>query len=454
MIDDDLSLLLEFLRFPSVSTDPSRNAAVAQCADWLAGQIRDAGLSVEVIPTPGHPVVLAKNSHVPGRPTVLIYGHYDVQPEDPVGQWDSPPFDPVIRDGVIYARGATDNKGQIFAHIRGMAATIREEGELPVNVIVLVEGEEEIGSCNLESFLSKHRDALKCDVIAVSDTGMIAPGVPTLTYGLRGIAALEFRVKGPSVDLHSGIYGGAVRNPAVVVAQLIATLHRPDGSIAVAGFYDDVRPLEEWERAAWAQLPLGDAELKAVTGVSQLAGEHGYSGLERIWGRPTAEVNGIGGGFQGEGSKTVIPKEAFAKLTFRLVPNQDPARVLKLIEAHLRMHCPDGVLLEITPGHTGESYVADPHSKYGRAAQEALRIAFPGKPLALIREGGSIPIINTFKRVLGVETILVGLALPDCRAHAPNENFPVANFRAGIALNRALLMQLATTSESPGASSR
>jgi acetylornithine deacetylase/succinyl-diaminopimelate desuccinylase-like protein len=448
MVDDDLSLLLEFLRFPSVSTDPSRATAVAQCADWLAGQIRDAGLSAEVIPTQGHPVVLARNAHLPGKPTVLIYGHYDVQPEDPVGQWHSSPFEPVVRDGVIYARGATDNKGQIFAHVRGIAATIRERGELPVNVIVLVEGEEEIGSCHLESFLSTHRDSLKCDVIAVSDTGMIAPGIPTLTYGLRGIAALEFRVRGPGVDLHSGIYGGAVRNPAVVVAQLIGSLHRPDGSVAVEGFYDGVQPLEEWERTAWAQLPLGDAELKAVTGVPELAGEQGYSGLERIWGRPTAEVNGLGGGFQGVGSKTVIPKEAFAKLTFRLVPNQDPNRVLKLVEAHLRMNCPEGVVLDIMPGHTGESYATDPHSKYGEAAQEALRESFPAKPVALIREGGSIPIINTFKRVLGVETILIGLALPDCRAHAPNENFPVANFHAGIALNRALLRRLAVTGES------
>jgi acetylornithine deacetylase/succinyl-diaminopimelate desuccinylase-like protein len=250
-------------------------------------------------------------------------------------------------------------------------------------------------------------------------------------------------VKGPAVDLHSGIYGGAVRNPAVVVAQLIASLHRPDGGVAVEGFYNEVQPLQEWERTAWAQLPFGDAELKSVTGVPQLAGELGYSGVERVWGRPTAEVNGFGGGFQGEGSKTVIPKEAFAKLTFRLVPNQSPSRVLELVESHLRKHCPDGVTLEVLPGHVGESYVADPHAEYGLAAQKALGDAFPGKSIALIREGGSIPIINTFKRVLGVETMLLGLALPDCRAHAPNENFPVANFEAGIALNRALLKRLA-----------
>ena len=258
-------------------------------------------------------MVLAKNSHVPGRLTVLIYGHYDVQPEDPVGQWDSPPFEPVIRDGVIYARGATDNKGQIFAHIRGMAETIREERELPVNVIVLVEGEEEIGSCNLESFLSTHRDSLKCDVIAVSDTGMIAPGVPTLTYGLRGIAALEFKVKGPAVDLHSGIYGGAVRNPAVVVAQLIATLHRPDGSIAVEGFYDDVQPLAEWERAAWAQLPLGDAELKAVTGGLAARWRARIFWLGENLGAPDCGGERQWGGISGRGKQNGDPQGGFCK---------------------------------------------------------------------------------------------------------------------------------------------
>jgi acetylornithine deacetylase/succinyl-diaminopimelate desuccinylase-like protein len=445
MISEDLALrsLLDFLRFPSVSTDPARAAEVQRCAQWLAGQMEQAGMEVTVFKTPGHPVVVGRWGRDSSRPTVLIYGHYDVQPEDPVGEWSSPPFEPTIRDGVIYARGATDNKGQIFAHIQGVAASLREHGELPVNVVFLVEGEEEIGSPNLQPFLREHRDLLQCEVIAVSDTGMVAPSVPTLTYGLRGIAALEVRVKGPAVDLHSGIYGGAVRNPAAVVARLVASLHDGEGRVAVDGFYEGVSPLADWEREAWAHLPFGEAELREVTGVSALAGEPGFTALERIWGRPTAEVNGLGGGFQGVGTKTVIPKEAFAKLTFRLVPGQDPGRILERVEAHLKRHCPSGVSLEVIPGHSGEPYLTDPHSPGGEAAQKALREAFPGKPVALIREGGSIPIINTFKAELGVDTLLLGLALPDCRAHAPNENFPVENFRAGIALNQALLQQLA-----------
>ncbi len=443
MDDTALRSLFDFLRFPSVSTDPARRGSVADCAAWLAQQMREAGLSAEVYPTPGHPVVVGRNKPTPGLPTVLIYGHYDVQPEDPVSEWETPPFEPTVRNGVIFARGATDNKGQIFAHLQGVAATLREHGRLPVNLIMLVEGEEEIGSPNLQAFLQEHRESLGCDVIAVSDTGMVAPGVPTLTYGLRGIAAMELRVKGPSVDLHSGIYGGAVRNPATVVAQLVASLHDSEGRIAVPEFCDGVVPLEDWERQAWAKLPFGDAQLREVTGVPSLAGEPGFTALERIWARPTAEVNGLGGGFQGVGTKTVIPKEAFAKLTFRLVPGQDPERILDLAEAYLRKRCPEGVELELIRGHSGKPYVVDPHSACGKAAQDALRRAFRGRDLALIREGGSIPIINTFKEELGVDTLLLGLALPDCRAHAPNENFPVENFYAGMALNQALLEELA-----------
>jgi acetylornithine deacetylase/succinyl-diaminopimelate desuccinylase-like protein len=383
----------------------------------------------------------------------MIYGHYDVQPvdeparaegeaPDPNRHWLTPPFEPTIRDGVLFARGSTDNKGQIFAHITGIGQTLAEVGHLPVNLIVLVEGEEEIGSKHLEEFLEKNREELRCDIIAVSDTGMVAPGVPTFTYGLRGIAALELRVTGPASDLHSGIYGGAVMNPATAIGRLIASLHDAEGRVAVPGFYDGVAPLADWEREAWARLPLGDAEIQQLTGAPELAGEAGYSALERCWARPTAEVNGIGGGFQGAGTKTVIPREAFAKLTCRLVPNQQPD-VVEKVAAYLRANCPRGVKLEIASGHAGEPYLTDPHSSFGQAAQKALRRAFPDREIALIREGGSIPIVNTFKRVLGAETMLLGLALPDCRAHAPNENFPLENFFAGVRLNRALLEELA-----------
>jgi acetylornithine deacetylase/succinyl-diaminopimelate desuccinylase-like protein len=275
---------------------------------------------------------------------------------------------------------------------------------------------------------------------------MVAPGVPTFTYGLRGIAALELKVTGPATDLHSGIYGGAVANPATAVARLVASLHDANARVAVEGFYEGIPPLADWEREAWSRLPLNDDDLLTVTGAPELVGEAGYSSLERIWARPTAEVNGIGGGFQGVGTKTVLPREAFAKLTFRLVPQQNPELVMARVRSHLEANCPRGVNLTISGGHAGEPYVTDPHSSDGQAAQRALRRAFPGREIALIREGGSIPIVNTFKRVLGAETLLLGLALPDCGAHAPNENFPLANFEAGIQLNRALLEELAESS--------
>ena len=442
MSDPRLELLFEFLRFPSVSTDPARKDAVANCATWLSGKLAEFGLESSVHPTEGHPIVVARNGHRPGRKTVLIYGHYDVQPEDPVSEWKSAPFEPEVRDGIIFGRGSTDNKGQILGHILGVAETLKTNGELPVNLIFLIEGEEEIGSTHLEAFLQAHREELKCDVIAVSDTGMVARGVPTFTYGLRGITALEVRVHGPKTDLHSGIYGGAVMNPATAVARLLASLHATDGRVLVPGFYDEVNPLADWERTAWAALPYGDAEISAVTGSPELFGEAGYTSVERTWARPTAEVNGIGGGFQGVGTKTVLPREAFAKLTFRLVPNQTPHEIIEKVSAHLRAHCPPGVRLELLPGHGGEPYLTDPHSHFGKAAQAALARAFGTNHIALIREGGSIPIINTFKRVLGVDTLLLGLALPDCAAHGPNENFPVENFFAGIRLNQELLAEL------------
>jgi len=434
--------LLAFLRFASVSTDPERSSDVTACAVWLAEKLRAIGLAVELRPTGGHPIVLARNAHQPGRRTVMIYGHYDVQPPEPLELWDAPPFEPVVKGDVVFARGATDNKGQILAHVLGVAETLREHGDLPVNLIFLIEGEEEIGSTHLEAFLTAQREELRCDVIAISDTGMVAPGVPTLTYGLRGIAALELKVTGPATDLHSGIFGGAVANPATVLTRLVASLHDDEGRVAVNGFYDGVAPIAEWERSMWERLPMGDAEIAQVTGVPQLAGEAGFSSLERTWARPTAELNGIGGGFQGKGTKTVIPREAFAKLTFRLVPGQNPVAVMAAVRAHLRERCPASVRLEITGGHAGEPYLTDPHSAAGQAAQRALQRTF-GRDIALIREGGSIPIVNTFRKVLGVDSLLLGLALPDCRAHAPNENFPLENFFAGIRLNRALLEELA-----------
>ncbi len=439
----ELENLFSFLRFPSISTDSAHAGDVRACGEWLLAKLSEMGLAAEIHDTPRHPVVVARNAHVAGRRTVLIYGHYDVQPVDPLSLWTTEPFQPVIRDGKIWARGATDNKGQMMAHVMGVAKTLRESGELPVNLVFLFDGEEEIGSPNLASFLLHHCDELKCDVIAISDTGMVAPGVPTLGYGLRGIACCDVILRGPKGDLHSGLFGGAVANPAAALARLISSMHALDGTVTIEGFYDHVRPLEDWERKMWADLPgVADADFLKVTGSPGLFGEPGYTSAERTWARPTAEVNGIGGGYQGEGSKTVLPAEAFAKLSFRLVPDQTPKEIMEKVVNHLEWHCPPGVEVEVKPGHDGKPYVTDPNSKYGLAAQAALRKSFDAEPV-LIREGGSIPIVQTFHDILGSDTLLLGLALSDAQVHAPNENFPVENFEAGIRLNQALLVELA-----------
>lgn len=440
-MDAHLEDFVSFLRFPSISTDPAHKEDVAACAEWLRTKLSSMGLETVVHPTDGHPIVIAKNEHQAGRTTLLIYGHYDVQPVDPIALWTSPPFEPRIENDIIYARGATDNKGQILAHVLGIAEQLAQ-GPLPVNLIFVIEGEEEIGSANLERFLKKNAQSLACDVIAISDTGMVARNVPTFTYGLRGVASLEIELVGPAMDLHSGIYGGAVANPITVLAKILATLHDDDGRVAIAGFYDGVPELQSWEREAWSKLPINDDELKTQSGVPVLFGEPGFSALERTWARPTAEINGIGGGYQGEGTKTVIPSRAFAKLTFRLVPGQEPASVLEKVSAHLQRVCPPTVTLKLSGGHTGAPFLCDPHSRWGKAAQRALRKTFNGAEPALIREGGSIPIVTTFRDTLGADVLLLGLALPDCRAHSPNENFHLENFRAGIRLNQALIAEL------------
>jgi acetylornithine deacetylase/succinyl-diaminopimelate desuccinylase-like protein len=443
MRDNYLEEYYSFLRFPSVSTDAKYSDKVRDCAAWVSQKLEKIGLESKVLPTPGHPIVWARNKHKNGRPTVLIYGHYDVQPPDPLELWDSPPFEPVLKNGYVFARGATDNKGQIFSHILGLQETIEKNGDLPVNVDLVIEGEEEVGSQNLGKFLTDNREALKCDVVLVSDTGMIAPKTPTISYGLRGVAALEIKVTGPKMDLHSGIFGGAVANPATTLARMLATLHDADGHIAVPGFYDDVVPLQDWEREAWKKLPIdADAEMLGETKAPALFGEKGFSTLERIWARPTAEINGMGSGYQGPGTKTVLPSHAMAKLTFRLVPNQEGDAIVDLVKKHLQKNLPPGVTLEMQSGHSGPWYLTDPHSKFGTAAQRALKKAF-NKDVALIREGGSIPIVSDFRKILGVETLLIGLALQDCRAHSPNENFPLENLEAGIRMNQAVLEELA-----------
>jgi acetylornithine deacetylase/succinyl-diaminopimelate desuccinylase-like protein len=436
--------LKAFLRFPSISTQPEHAPDLDSCAEWLREKLSSIGLEAAVHSTPGSPVVVAATPRDPAKRTVLIYGHYDVQPPEPLEGWTTPPFEPRIEEGRIYARGAADNKGQILAHILGVAETLREKGSLPVNVIFLIEGEEEIGSPNLEEFLREHREELACDLVAISDTAMAPGNKPALTYALRGIAAMELVVRGPARDLHSGLFGGAVANPVTVLSRLIASLHDENGRVRIPGFYDAVRPLEPWERTAASDLEKasgGDDAIRELAGVTQLVGEKGFSTIERIGARPTAEVNGIGGGYQGAGTKTVLPKEAFAKLTFRLVADQDPAVILAAAEEYLRSQTPPGVLLEVITGHSGAAYQSDPNSPDGLAARKALAGAFGAEPL-LLRDGGSIPILATLKEILGVDSYLLGLANPDSRIHSPDENMLIPNFLGGIRMSRILLEEL------------
>ena len=441
--DATLNQFFDFLRFGSVSTDSKYKDQVLGCAKWLVAKLKAIGLDAAQYSTPGHPIVVAHGPKKEGRPTVLIYGHYDVQPVDPLNLWHRPPFNPGVENGIVTARGASDNKGQIFAHILGIEHALKEKGDLPVNLILLIEGEEEIGSPNLAPFLDANRDSLACDVVVISDSSMIAPGHPTFTYGLRGLSAIEVTVTGPDHDLHSGIFGGAVENPATVLARLIAGLHDKNLKVKIDGFYEDVKALAPWERKAWKHLPLKEAELLKMTGAPALRGEKGYTPVERIWARPTAEVNGIGGGYQGEGTKTVLPSKAMGKFTFRLVPDQDPKKITALVQDYFRKNAPPSVHLHLVPGHSAEPYLVDPHAGFGAAAQKALGRLFPGKKPALIREGGSIPIVADFKSILNADTLLLGLALPDCNAHSPNETFPLAHLDLGANLNRYVLEEIA-----------
>lgn len=443
---DSITTLIEYLRFPSVSTQPEHAKDVAACATWLETLFKKMGLATTIHQTSGHPIVIARTIPDPKKRTILIYGHYDVQPPDPLSEWHSKPFEPRIDDqeGKIYARGSSDNKAPTLAHILGVAQTLEEKGSLPVNVIFLIEGEEEIGSPHLAAFLEKHREELKPDVILVSDTGMAPGNLPAMTYALRGVAALEFIVRGPSHDLHSGLFGGGIANPLTAAARLIASLHDEKGHVLIPGFYDEVQPLQEWERESaklLEQASGGDNSIKALAGVKELFGEAGFSTLERIGARPTVEVNGFGGGYQGKGTKTILPKEAFVKLSFRLVANQNPKKILDLAAAHLHNQLPPGVSLEIILGHSGEACFSDPQSKDGKAAQKALQETFGSAPF-LLRDGASIPIIADFKKILGVDALLVGLANPDCGMHSPNENMLLKNFLDGIKLNQLLLEKL------------
>lgn len=426
--ESHLAELTAFLRIPSISALAERKQDCGKAAAWLAERLQQAGLEhVKVHQTAGHPLVYGEWMHKTAAPTVLIYGHYDVQPVDPLKLWETPPFEPHVRNGRIYARGVSDDKGQLLAHVQALATMLAREGELPVNVKVLFEGEEEIGSPNLGRFVSEHRQDLAADVLVISDTGMVAPGKPTICCGLRGITTLEAHVYGAATDLHSGLYGGAVVNPLHTLAEIIAGLHDKNGRVTVPGFYDDVVELSAYEREQIAALPFDEDELMRRLGVTALVGEAGYSAMERISIRPTIEVNGMWGGFQGEGSKTVIPAQAHVKLSCRLVPNQDPQKIASAVAEHIQRACPVGARVQVELGHGGKPWACDPQTPVLQAAIRALSEAF-AQPVALARLGGSIPIVETFASVLHLPVILMGFAPPDANAHAPNESMDLCTW--------------------------
>lgn len=434
--------LCELLRIPSVSADSRRKSDVRRAAEWVAGQFRGLGLQVEICETPGHPIVYAEHKAAPGAPTVLVYGHYDVQPPDPLELWKSPPFEPTRRDGNLYARGATDDKGQMFTHVKSAEAWLKGPGgKLPVNLKYLIEGEEEVGSEHLDGFIGANKQRLKADVVVISDTGQFAPGVPAITYGLRGIAYYELRLFGPSRDLHSGTFGGGVMNPANALVKMLATLHDADGRVQVPGFYDEVLPLSAEERKQFAALPFDEAKFKQSIGLSDVAGEKGFTTLERRWARPTCDINGLTSGYQGEGAKTVLPATASAKFSFRLVPKQDPAKIRTALEEHLRKVCPPGIRLELTAFHGAPGVVVPLDSPYVAAAQRAIESGFGATPV-FMREGGSIPVVSTFHDLLGLDTLLLGWGLDDDNTHSPNEKFCLADFHRGIKASAYLWHEL------------
>lgn len=424
--------LFAFLRIPSVSARSEHRGDLRDAAAWLHAQCARIGMTVETLETPGHPIVLAEWRKAPkGAPTVLIYGHYDVQPPEPLELWTSPAFEPTIRDGKIFARGSVDDKGQLWLHIAALEAHLATRGSLPVNVIVLAEGEEEVGSDHLAPFVAEHKARLACDAVVISDSTMFAPGIPSILSSLRGLAYLQIDVTGPSSDLHSGMYGGAVVNPATALARIVASFHDADGRVAIPGFYDKVRPFPDAVREGMRALPFDETEFKAHLAVDALGGEPGFTTLEKLWTRPTCEVNGLLSGYTGEGAKTVLPGHAMLKVSCRLVPDQDPAEIGRLVEAHVRAVAPQGVTVQVTHLHGGHAWRADLSGPLYEAAARALAGAFGREPV-ITGEGGSIPVVSDFAKILGAPVLLIGFGLPGENAHAPDEWISQENFRKGM----------------------
>ena len=434
--------LKALLRIPSVSAQPAHDADTRLAAEFVRNDLRANGFAAELIDTAGHPIVYAERLDAPGKPTLLVYGHYDVQPPEPLEPWLSPPFEPTERDGNLYARGATDDKGQMFTHLKAAEGWLKAAGRLPLNLKFLIEGEEEVGGASLETFVAANHERLACDYAVISDTSQFARDQPAITYGLKGLAYFELIVRGAKTDLHSGTFGGAVANPCNALAVILASLKGSDGRIMVPGFYDSVRPLDDWERAEFARLPFSEAEFRASVGVPSLEGEAGYTTLERKWARPTCDVNGLYGGYQGPGPKTVLPCMAGAKLSFRLVPDQDPHTVAAQFRAHVQATCPAGVSYEIIEHHGAPAVLVDTQTPGVRAAARAIEAAF-GKAPVFMREGGSIPVVGLLKTELGVDSLLLGWGQNDDNLHGPNEKFALVDFHRGIKASAHLLEELA-----------
>jgi acetylornithine deacetylase/succinyl-diaminopimelate desuccinylase-like protein len=424
--------LKALLAIPSISALPAHAGDVRRCAGWCADEMRRVGLqNVRVIETPGQPIVYGDWLGAEGAPTILFYGHYDVQPVDPLDLWESPPFEATVRDGEIYARGAADDKGQVFMHLKAIEAHLGRNGRLPINIKFLLEGEEEVGSAHLDDFVRDHKQELAATVVVISDSAMFDRGIPSICYGLRGIAYMQIDLRGSSTDLHSGVFGGALANPAFVLAQMIAQMKDRGGHIKIPGFYDAVRPLQEDERQAWAALPFNEKTYRKDFGIPKLTGETGYSTLERIWARPTLEVNGLVSGFTGEGAKTVLPAVAMAKISMRLVPDQEPDVIAEQFEKYVHEIAPKTVAVKVTRMHGGRPWMAPFDSPYIKAAARAIEKGF-GRAPVLTRDGASIPVVSTFERELGLPSVLFGVGLPDENAHAPNEKLDLSNFHNGI----------------------
>lgn len=430
--DRYLAELKKLIAIPSVSTNPENKPDMQSCARWIVDHLKSIGMQkTEIYPTAGHPIVYAEWMSAPGKPTMLLYGHYDVQPVDPLNLWTSPPFEATIRGENLYARGTADDKGQIFIHFKAIEAYLKNTGSLPINIKMLIEGEEEIGSEHLAGWVKEHKLLLKADLVLISDSSMFAKGVPSVCYGLRGLSYMQIDLVGPKGDLHSGSFGGSVHNPIQALTEIVASLHDKNGRVTIPGFYDDVRKLTAAERKAFAKLPWSDKKYAKELGVKELYGEKGFTTLERLWARPTLECNGIWGGFTGEGAKTVLPSEAHAKISMRLVPDQKAEKVAKLFQRHINKIAPNTVQVNARYLHGGEAAITPIDSPGVKAAVAALEKGFGKKPLYQ-REGGSIPIVVQFKQLLGLDTVLLGFGLPDENAHAPDEHINLANFFGGI----------------------